>query len=637
MNGKDGIDGTNGRDGQKGDDGQNGKDGENGRDGATGPRGKDGETGTAGEDGATGPRGKDGATGPPGKVVVDEAVETVPSNPKPNSVNCPQHFESTQDPRVCKNHFGGKCDIGYLWGNPQVSIPSCEIKGYQPDAAKMKTHSRPWNFYPCPHGLTRYGDGSACKSGSNTCDLGYVAGSPNMQRSCEIKGYQPDAAKMKTHSRPWNFYPCPHGLTRYGDGSACKSKHRKCDLGFVSGAPNKDGKSDLVIPAGVTSRYLSLGFNEGNIVSTADHGRNLKKVGSVHFKTDGVVGKCATNFNIGRVGGTNFITYDQGNFKVSHDGKERTYIAWYRGSPNQKKFDSGNQFSCGVTIFGDPTNNVYIGLGLQNGKIAVCNQNHGSRGKTNVVDGKWHLLAWVFSGRGTTTKLYASSADGKMNLEHEMQKTYNCHTGNAFCGLHNIGVGYPYRATTAPTDLDGIQIYNSALTTKQLQEIQAGAHGHDMEQCQLSSLSSIPLPQPKICERKSSIWAIPNKQVCQTVAAARFKVEIGKRYAVSVKGEMAVSSGSRWGGGHCTFFVVDGTKKSSDQPGFKTSCNLFPTPGYTDNWSVAASSKKLPIDINWIGAVKVPELAVYTVHCKHYFELSRPLITTLEELDCSQK
>ena len=509
---------------------------------------------------------------------MDEAVETVPSNPKPNSVNCPQHFESTQDPRVCKNHFGGKCDIGYLWGNPQVSIPSCEIKGYQPDAAKMKTHSR-----------------------------------------------------------PWNFYPCPHGLTRYGDGSACKSKYRKCDLGFVSGAPNKDGKSDLVIPAGVTSRYLSLGFNEGNIVSTADHGRNLKKVGSVHFKTDGVVGKCATNFNIGRVGGTNFITYDQGNFKVSHDGKERTYIAWYRGSPNQKKFDSGNQFSCGVTIFGDPTNNVYIGLGLQNGKIAVCNQNHGSRGKTNVVDGKWHLLAWVFSGRGTTTKLYASSADGKMNLEHEMQKTYNCHTGNAFCGLHNIGVGYPYRATTAPTDLDGIQIYNSALTTKQLQEIQAGAHGHDMEQCQLSSLSSIPLPQPKICERKSSIWAIPNKQVCQTVAAARFKVEIGKRYAVSVKGEMAVSSGSRWGGGHCTFFVVDGTKKSSDQPGFKTSCNLFPTPGYTDNWSVAASSKKLPIDINWIGAVKVPELAVYTVHCKHYFELSRPLITTLEELDCSQK
>ena len=503
---------------------------------------------------------------------MDGAVETVPSNPgnTSNSVNCPQHFESTQDPRVCKNHFVGKCDIGYLWGNPQISIPSCEIKGYQPDAAKMKTHSR-----------------------------------------------------------PWNFYPCPHGLTRYGDGSACKSKYRKCDLGFVSGAPNKDGKSDLVIPAGVTSRYLSLGFNEGNIVSTADHGRNLKKVGSVHFKTDGVVGKCATNFNIGRVGGTNFITYDQGNFKVSHDGKERTYIAWYRGSPNQKKFDSGNQFSCGVTIFGDPTNNVYIGLGLQNGKIAVCNQNHGSRGKTNVVDGKWHLLAWVFSGRGTTTKLYASSADGKMNLEHEMQKTYNCHTGNAFCGLHNIGVGYPYRATTAPTDLDGIQIYNSALTTKQLQEILAGAHGHDMEQCKLSS---IPLPQPKICERKSSIWAIPNKQVCQTVAAAKFKVEIGKRYAVRVKGEMAVSSGSRWGGGHCTFFVVDGTKKSSDQPGFKTSCNLFPTPGYTDNWSVAASSKKLPIDINWIGAVKVPELAVYTVHCKHYFELSRPLITTLEEL-----
>ena len=267
---------------------------------------------------------------------------------------------------------------------------SCEIKGYQPNAEKMKTHSRPWNFYPCPRGLTRYGDGSACKSGSNTCDLGYVAGNPNMQRSCEIKGYQPNAAKVKTHSRPWNFYPCPHGLTRYGDGSACRSGSNTCDLGYVAGSPNKSVK-----------------------------------------------------------------------------------------------------------------------------------------------------------------------------------------------------------------------------------------------RCELSGI-------PKICERKSSTWAIPNKQVCQTVKAATFKVETGKRYAVSVKGEMAASSspGSRWGGGHCTYFVVDGTKKSSHQPGFKTSCNLTPTPGYTNNWSVVASSKKLPIDINWVGVVKVPEISVYTVHCKHYFEHSRPLITTLEELDC---
>ena len=99
---------------------------------------------------------------------------------------CPVGTTVSHDGKVCTSQSGEKCDIGYTHGNPTPSMPSCIINGYEVDNEKKKTSSRPWNFYPCPSGLSRYGDGSACKGGSQNCDLGYVAGSPNRLPKCTV-------------------------------------------------------------------------------------------------------------------------------------------------------------------------------------------------------------------------------------------------------------------------------------------------------------------------------------------------------------------------------------------------------------------------------------------------------------------
>jgi len=152
---------------------------------------------------------------------------------------CPSSMTFLLDGKVCMDQSGKKCDVGYTHGNPEPLISSCEFKGYVVDMEKRRKHPRPWNLYPCPSGLFRYGDGSACRIGSKNCDLGYVSGSPNTNMpSCEIKCYVLDMEKRKKHPKPWNLYPCPSGLSRYGDGSACRDVSRNCDLGYVSGSPN---------------------------------------------------------------------------------------------------------------------------------------------------------------------------------------------------------------------------------------------------------------------------------------------------------------------------------------------------------------------------------------------------------------
>jgi len=153
-----------------------------------------------------------------------------------NCYPCPEGFTRYGDGSACE--FGStKCDLGYVAGTPNL-LPSCYIDLYEVHRTKVVGSNKPWNFYPCPEGLTRYGDGSACESGSTNCDLGYVDGRPNMLLSCEIKNYAVNSIKIAGSETPWNFYPCPPGFTRYGDGSACESGSKKCDLGFVAGAAN---------------------------------------------------------------------------------------------------------------------------------------------------------------------------------------------------------------------------------------------------------------------------------------------------------------------------------------------------------------------------------------------------------------
>ena len=98
------------------------------------------------------------------------------------------------------------------------------------------------------------------------------------------------------------------------------------------------------------------------------------------------------------------------------DRGDRSFIAWYKGTQT----DTAKMYSCGVPIFGDASASVYMGLGLENGHVALCNDDGGGEGKkqvegtTPVADGAWHMLAWVLhSGGGSANdatrcfKLYA--------------------------------------------------------------------------------------------------------------------------------------------------------------------------------------------------------------------------------------
>ena len=55
---------------------------------------------------------------------------------------------------------------------------------------------------------------------------------------------------------------------------------------------------------------------------------------------------------------------------------DRTFIASYQGSDAGQRAKTGTaSYDCAITLFGDPSAaSVYIGLGLEDGKIAVCGQ-----------------------------------------------------------------------------------------------------------------------------------------------------------------------------------------------------------------------------------------------------------------------
>ena len=93
---------------------------------------------------------------------------------------CPDGMKHSYDSRVCTKD-GKMCDIGYTVGRPKTGLPSCAIAGYIESfkSEKMKHEASKWNFYPCPQGMARYGDGSACRAGVKRCDLGFVNNSPN--------------------------------------------------------------------------------------------------------------------------------------------------------------------------------------------------------------------------------------------------------------------------------------------------------------------------------------------------------------------------------------------------------------------------------------------------------------------------
>jgi hypothetical protein len=103
-----------------------------------------------------------------------------------------------------------------------------------------------------------------------------------------------------------------------------------------------------------------------------------------------------------------------------------------------------------------------MGFGLDGGKLSLTEDRNITGGKV-IADGNWHCLAWTVNSSNRVNawvdgyrvifdfKLYASPANNKLDY---------------------IGQGYNYNASVvSPTNLDGIQIYNSVLSDAQIKEI----------------------------------------------------------------------------------------------------------------------------------------------------------------------
>merc|ERR1712226_1206371 len=115
-------------------------------------------------------------------------------------------------------------------------------------------------------------------------------------------------------------------------------------------------------------------------------------------------------------------------------------------------------------------------MGLEDGKVAACNEARNTRGKNSVADDKWHMLAWVVENKcvmayDDTTGEMAKAWDAPLC-------NFNCYAGNKHCHHSYIGVGYPYGSATAPTALDEIQVYhNIGMTGDQLEKIRTRTLG----------------------------------------------------------------------------------------------------------------------------------------------------------------
>eukprot|EP00294_Goniomonas_avonlea_P005175 CAMPEP_0114552440 /NCGR_PEP_ID=MMETSP0114-20121206/7125_1 /TAXON_ID=31324 /ORGANISM="Goniomonas sp, Strain m" /LENGTH=856 /DNA_ID=CAMNT_0001737315 /DNA_START=17 /DNA_END=2587 /DNA_ORIENTATION=+ len=152
---------------------------------------------------------------------------------------CPRGQKRVGDGSACVGANKPRCELGWCDGNPNGGTscpPRLNYAGrrhaVKATAGAKKHLTQCWNMLPCPKGMKRYGDGSACRGGGKpTCDLGWCAGRPN--------GYKPCTPPTKRAYKCWNQLPCPAGMTRYGDGSACRKGNKRCDLGYCAKSPNR--------------------------------------------------------------------------------------------------------------------------------------------------------------------------------------------------------------------------------------------------------------------------------------------------------------------------------------------------------------------------------------------------------------
>jgi hypothetical protein len=246
-------------------------------------------------------------------------------------------------------------------------------------------------------------------------------------------------------------------IETFGSGSAF-------GFGFQAGKANNGVKpEDLYKPAG-TTRLLGLSFNESLTTTSSDSTLTVSTTTTPPSVLEGY----ATSF-VNNVGSGDLLSGK--GLKINSlgtiNGVSRTFVAWYKGTQTYSRWaetasNTGPQWSPTVPVFADPRGSVYLGFGLDGGRLAVTEDRNFTGGKV-IADNNWHCLAWTINSSNRVN----AWVDGYRVLYDF--KTYASPTNN---NLDFIGQGYNYSANvTSPTNLDGIQVYNGVLSDSQIKEI----------------------------------------------------------------------------------------------------------------------------------------------------------------------
>ena len=160
---------------------------------------------------------------------------------------CPKGMRRYGDGSACQAEGQTSCA---LWGND--SLRRCRHRGR--DCTKVGTgYPSAGHTICCPKGMSRYGDGSACKAeGRTPCALwgNYEIKRCNPKKECTI--VWSDYADAKKGDK----LCCPDGMARYGDGSACRADGRTtCALWSNDSLPrcSDDGRDCTKVGAGYPS------------------------------------------------------------------------------------------------------------------------------------------------------------------------------------------------------------------------------------------------------------------------------------------------------------------------------------------------------------------------------------------------
>ena len=217
---------------------------------------------------------------------------------------------------------------------------------------------------------------------------------------------------------------------------------------------------ELHQPSG-TTRLLGYTFNGGNSGKVGSY--SVTNNGTQTFATSG------GTLNGGYWNNPNSSNYYVSSLATANSGRGKTFVAWYKGTQTNS---SSSGYSVGVPIFGDTSGGVWMGLGLDNGKLAIAEDGNFHRGTTNAASGNWMCMVWVYKSNDQVLG-YINDSSGNMTNEVDTGANMGNTTYNK---VPYIGTGYGYGGVSSPTALDAIQIFDNELTQSQIQAIYDKGH-----------------------------------------------------------------------------------------------------------------------------------------------------------------